>query len=649
VTARYEAEIKLAERGYHVLMERIALKRMPADALPIGDVFNLLKAVGERLEIDALQEKGEKVSKRRIKKATRSLISAIDRLTEWPEEPRLRVAAELVTTLRSLELDTVAENLLVALQQADAHAGDVAKETVEEPAEETPPVDVLARIRQIIESGEWIPELEEHLRTLRDQTVEDPDDDLLNLLNGGVVFNALAGRKHLLLEERRRLAEAEPLPEEFAAAFAKLPETVVGSELSSLGLHLVLADVIAAGLVPERSSPEMTVAATLVAMQRLDETGKKPDIDSLGSWAKTMPLKLDVQSDDIAPVFKWEPPDLEGSIERRHEQRWKVQSLMYQFLPVRWTPQPHEERPPYSAAKARERLEELRDLAWLMVDEIEPVRFVSEAFRYGDDTPGAVDLEIVRDVIALWKEQSLVSAVEDFGRAYLEDEWKHEIPEDEVDEPSELPPSPKTADGEPLVLCTVAFDVTEGAHDEIVEQLDAAEGFRKERGGGANCWAWLGPSKRSGKVHADLTLEEELFTVQTQSLAWASKANSRLVEELGDRIVLKDIRTQEATAEMLAELGIDVGEEESEAPSEDQKQVVHQVLENHYRKWLYEPLPALDDAPPRDAVTDPVARAEVIKLLIEAEERTRASSWPMNEFDFDFLWEELGLSRDEAS
>jgi hypothetical protein len=284
-----------------------------------------------------------------------------------------------------------------------------------------------------------------------------------------------------------------------------------------------------------------------------------------------------------------------------------------------------------------------------MVDEIEPVRFVSEAFRYGDDTPGAVDLEIVRDVIALWKEQSLVSAVEDFGRAYLEDEWKHEIPEDEVDEPSELPPSPKTADGEPLVLCTVAFDVTEGAHDEIVEHLDAAEGFRKERGGGANCWAWFGPGKGSGKVHADLTLEEELFTVQTQSLAWASKANSRLVEELGERIVLKDIRTQEATPEMLAELGIDVGEEEGEAPSEDQKQVVHQVLENHYRKWLYEPLPALDDAAPRDAVTDPVTRVEVVKLLLEAEERTRASSWPMNEFDFDFLWEELGLSRDEAS
>jgi hypothetical protein len=648
MTARYEAEIKLAERGYHVLMERIALKRMPADALPSGDVYDLLNTVGERLEIDALQEKGEKVPKRRIKKATRNLIVAIDRLTEWPEEPRLKVVAELVATLRAVELDTVAENLLVALQQADAHAEDVAREGAEEPVEEAPPVDVPARIREIIEGGEWTPELEVHLRALRDQTAEEPDDDLLNLLNGGVVFNAVAGRKHLLLEERRRLAEAEPLPEEFAEALARLPESIIGSELSSLGLHLVLADVIAAGLVPEGSTPDMTVAATVVAMQRIDEPGKKPDIDALGSWAKTMPLKLDVQSDDIAAVFKWEPPDLEGSIERRHEQRWKVQSLMYQFLPVRWTPLSREDRPPYSADKARERLEELRDVAWLMVDEIEPVRFVSEAFRYGDGAPDAVDLVIVRDVIALWKEQSLVSAVEDFGRAYLEDEWKHEIPDDEADEPSELPPPPKTADGEPLVLCTVAFDVARDANDEIVEVLDAAEGFRREPGAGANCWAWLGPSKASGKVRAELVLEGDLFTVQTQSLAWASKANSRLVEELGDRIVLKDIRTQEATPEMLAELGIEAGEEEAEAVSENQKQVVHQVLENHYRKWLYEPLPALDDASPRDAVTDPVTRVEVIKLLLEAEERTRASSWPMNEFDFDFLWGELGLSRDEA-
>ena len=648
MTDQFDAEIKLAERGYHVLMERFALKRMPADALPVGDVYKLLDTVGEQLEIDALVEKGEKVPKKRIKNAARATVSAIDRLTEWPEGPRLRVAAALVTTLRAAEFDTVANNLLVALQQADAHASDAAAHADDVPVLEAPPVDVPARVRQIIESGEWTPELEHHLRTLRAETVENPDENLLNLLNGAVVFNAVAGRKHLLLEERRRLVEAEPLPEDLAGALDTVPDEIVGSALSRLGLHLVLADVVAAGLVPDRASPEMTVAATLVAMQRLDVPGKKPNIDALGSWAKTMPLKLDVLSDDIAPVFKWEPPGLGASVEQRHEQRWKVESLLYQFLPVRWTPRPHEERPPYSPEKARERLEELHDFAWLMVDEIEPVRFVSEAFRFGDGAPEALGLDIVRDVISLWTEESLVSAVEDFGRAYLEDEWQDDLPEEASEDISELFPPPKTADGEPLILCTVAFAVADGAHREIVERLDGAEGFRRERGAGGDCWVWFGPSKGSDKTVADISLEAQLFTVQTQSLAWASKANSRLVEELGERIVLRDITTQAATPEMLEELGIEPREKGSEAASEGQRQVVHQVLEKHYRKWLDEPLPALADTTPRNAVTDPDRRSKVITLLLEAEERTRASSWPMNEFDFDFLWNELGLDRSEA-
>ena len=54
------------------------------------------------------------------------------------------------------------------------------------------------------------------------------------------------------------------------------------------------------------------------------------------------------------------------------------------------------------------------------------------------------------------------------------------------------------------------------------------------------------------------------------------------------------------------------------------------------------------DLAPREAAADPEHRRQVIAQLLEAEERTRASSWPMCEFDFGFLWEELGLSRDQA-
>ena len=645
MSADYNAEIRLAERGFHVLMERIALKRMPADALPSGDVYDLFNAAGEQLEIQALLDEDKKVPKRRINKAARRLVSAIDRLTEWPEEPRLQVASVLIATLRAVELDSVADNLLVALQQADTLIADEEEATSADPRSSVPD-----RTRSILESDAWTPELDDLLQQLREMTVDDPDDDnLLDTLKRGLLFNAVAGREHLLLEERRRLVAAEPLTKELAKALGKFPDDVIQSELVRLGLHLVLADVVAAGLVPEKTSPKMTIAATLVAMLRLDEPGKRPDIDPLGSWANTMPLRIDVLSDEMASVFKWKPPDYEGSIERRHEDRWKVQSLLYQFLPVRWTPARHEELPPYSTEKARERLEELRKVAWLMIDQIEPVRFVSEAFRYGDGAPDAMDLDLVHDVIELWAEQSLVSAVEDFGRAYLEDEWHHEIPDDVIEEDTVILPAATTSDGEPLVLSTVVFDVTEGTHDEIIEHLDAADGFRREAGGAGDRWEWLGPSAGSDQVVAELLLEESVLTIMTHSLARASKANARLADELGDRIVLKDIRTEQPSPDALAELGIElVGEEGTESQSEDQKRVVHEVLERHYRKWLDEALPAFGDLTPRDAVTDPARRSEVIAHLVEAEDRTRASSWPMNEFDFDFIWSELSLSRDEA-
>ncbi len=641
---RFEAEIRLAERGVHVLMERIALKRMPADAQPLGHVYDLLNAAGEQLELQALESQGKKVPKRRFKKVARSLVAAIDRLTEWPEEPRLRVASALVETLRGVQLESVAANLLVALQMADS------RHLREQATSADSDIDPRDHARQLIDAGEWSPELQDVLRELRELSAGDPEDsELRDLLDRGIVFNAVAGREHLLLEERRRLAEAEPLPEELATAFESLPADIAGSELLRLGLHLVLADVVAAGLVPKKTPPDVAVAATLVALLRRDVPGKKPDVDRLGAWARTNPLKLDVLSDEIAPVFEWMPPEHRGSAEERHLIRWRVQSLMYQYLPLRWMAAPRDELPPYSRSEAQRRAEDLRDVAWMMIDEIEPVRFVSEAFRYGDGAPEAMDIDIVHEVIELWQEQALVRATDELGRSYLEDEWHHEIPDDGADGDSEIQPAPLIVDGEPLVLCTVVFSVAEGARDEIAEHLDGTETFRREISGGDR-WMWLGPSARSKQNVAELLLETDYLTVETWSLARASRVNARLVEELGERIVLKDIRTQQPTPEMLAELGIEAAAsgEDSGARPDDQVQVVHQVLERHYRRWIDEALPALGDLSPRTVAADPLRRPDVAALLIEAEERTRASSWPMSAFEFDFLWEELGLDRDEA-
>ena len=322
---------------------------------------------------------------------------------------------------------------------------------------------------------------------------------------------------------------------------------------------------------------------------------------------------------------------------------------MYQFLPARWVPGPGQERPVYTEEAARQRLEELRDLAWLMIDEIEAVRFVSEVFRSGEGGADSMGIALVHDVIELWEGQALVRATEEFGRAYLEDEWHHEIPDDEFEDASVILPAATTSDGEPLVFSTVVFDVAEDAHAEIIELIDATDGFRQQAGAAGERWDWYGPSTASKTVIADVSLDQDNLTVVAHSLNRASRANAALVDLLGERIVLRDIRTEQPTQDALAELGIAmVGEEGSESADDEQVRVVHEVLDKHYRKWLDEPLSDLDDQTPRDAAAEDELRPEVIRLLLEAEERTRTSSWPMNAFDFDFIWTELGLSRNEV-
>ena len=74
--------------------------------------------------------------------------------------------------------------------------------------------------------------------------------------------------------------------------------------------------------------------------------------------------------------------------------------------------------------------------------------------------------------------------------------------------------------------------------------------------------------------------------------------------------------------------------------------MVGQYYEEHYRKWLDEPLPALDGRTPREAAALKSARPKLISLLKAMEnmaERQRREGRPA--YDFSRMWEALGLPR----
>ncbi len=641
---RYPGEIKLAESAFHLLMERTARGRMPGDAFPTGDVYDILDTVGELLHLEALEAKGKKVSKKKLETMVDRLRSALEGLAAWPVGSRVLVIAPLAEAFDKAELDWVVEELLAALPEPDALSAKERKATVDAYRRLAP-----VRTRLMIEIGVWDPKLEGQLRLLRDLSADQPeDDDLLEILKRGIVLNALSGREHLLLEERRRLAEAEPLPEKIAEAFDQISEELIGIEIARLGLHLVLADVVAAGLVPKKVSERQIVAGAYLAMLRRDDPSRKPDLHKIAGWAKINHRKLDVFSDEMAAVFKWKPPGHEGSIQAREEKRWRVESLTLQHMPVRWSRGADAERPPYSTRAARKRLKELREVAWMMIDWFEPVRFVSEAFSYGDGAPDEMDLEIVREIINLWEEQAPVRGLDDLDQSYLDDDWVDEEWEDDTEDFGGSLPTIVTTDGEPWVFSTTTFDIAKGERSEVIKCLDSVDELSREQEAGGERWVWLDPRTDGDVVIASLTLEEDVLTVEAQSVARSARVSARLADLIGDRIILKDIHTEQPTPELIADRAAEqlAVADGPGIPRDEQKRIVLEVIDRHYRAWPDQTLPALGDITPREAVTDPVLRAEVIAMLLEFEENTRAATWPMNEFDFGFLWNELGLKRD---
>ena len=71
-----------------------------------------------------------------------------------------------------------------------------------------------------------------------------------------------------------------------------------------------------------------------------------------------------------------------------------------------------------------------------------------------------------------------------------------------------------------------------------------------------------------------------------------------------------------------------------------------EIMRNFYANWTEEPIPALGDKTPRQAIRSAHGRQAVIELLktYEHHEEHEAREWGRRPFDFGFLWESLGLS-----
>ena len=112
-------------------------------------------------------------------------------------------------------------------------------------------------------------------------------------------------------------------------------------------------------------------------------------------------------------------------------------------------------------------------------------------------------------------------------------------------------------------------------------------------------------------------------------------------EPLVERVTPEQAMAQAGTAGASAPRGIPEGMDPA-----DLRAAVHEVLDRRYRKTLGEPVPMLDGKSPRQAARSAKGRRAVANWLkgLEQTSARHPADDPMRDYDFGWMWEELGVS-----
>lgn len=231
-----------------------------------------------------------------------------------------------------------------------------------------------------------------------------------------------------------------------------------------------------------------------------------------------------------------------------------------------------------------------------------------------------------------------------------------------------LRPLPKvvTAEGDEVLLAKTAFDILDGAalsaalaaHAALERQDDGSYTWFEEveraptprwavRSSGrmvtSQRWPPEGDTTRRGL--GTVVVERGRLILETMSKARAERGRRLLEDAAGGAVKYRATR-YEAVERAVERAQARPRPKEPSIPPEVQAQFAREFMEQHYRTWPNQPLPALGNRTPREAAALKSARPQLISLLKEMEvmaERDRRAGRPA--YDFTWMWAELGLER----
>lgn len=203
-----------------------------------------------------------------------------------------------------------------------------------------------------------------------------------------------------------------------------------------------------------------------------------------------------------------------------------------------------------------------------------------------------------------------------------------------------FPPFPKmvTPEGDETVFTKALFDIEDAPR--LIASLERHPDLEKIEPG---TYAWGEETPEFHRRLGTFSVKETRLILETVSKERGERGRRLLEESAGTAVRYRLTEYQDPAQAIKAREGREVGIQ-GPIPEEIQAPLIKKFLDDHYRKWLDEELPALSHKTPRHAVTLKTFRPKVIELLKQMENsEARAAERGKTPYDFGWLWRELGL------
>jgi hypothetical protein len=222
-------------------------------------------------------------------------------------------------------------------------------------------------------------------------------------------------------------------------------------------------------------------------------------------------------------------------------------------------------------------------------------------------------------------------------------------------------------DGEALVFTETRLPFIAEHFEEIAQRLDAAPAWERDSPDG-HTWIWLPDLNADGSkpqrgmsvetfrdgqrlISGTLELMPGALTLTTNSMERAERGKTAL-EVLLHGLVGPGLSKLQTPEQLMAERDLHHHDDSARASTERidpevAAQVVHNMMDQHYRQCLDEPIPALDNKTPRQCARSKKGRENVIEWLkiLENNEQRRAASQGQEPYDTGWMWDELKLTK----